>query len=63
MPMVVNGRLLSNREQVGKMTLRELVEYAKVLEKFMASNSPMVAMTLKQVYQEIEWRNAAYPKH
>lgn len=61
MPMVVKGRLLSNREQVGKMTMRELVDYAVVLEKFMVSNSAMVATTLKQVYQEIEWRHASHP--
>ena len=60
--MVVNGRLFSNREPVGKMTMRELEDYADVLEKFMVSNSPMIAITLKQVYQEIEWRNAAHPQ-
>ena len=61
MPMVVNRRLLSNREPLGKMKMPQLKSYQKVLEKFMVSNSPMVAMTLKQIYQEIEWRHAENP--
>ena len=41
--------------------MRELRDYQMVLESFMVSNSPMIAMTLKQVIQEIEWRNATHP--
>jgi len=59
MPLVVNGRLMSNREQVSKLKLHELRAYEQVLEKFLVSSSPMIAQTLKEVRQEIEWRNAA----
>ena len=61
MPLIVGNRLLSNREPLGRMTMRELRDYQMVLESFMVSNSPMIAMTLKQVLQEIEWRNATHP--
>jgi alkyl hydroperoxide reductase subunit AhpC len=62
MPLIVGNRLLSNREPLAKMTMAELKAYEKALEGFMRSNSSMIAMTLKQVYQEIEWRNAAHSK-
>jgi hypothetical protein len=62
MPLIVGNRLLSNREPLAKMTMAELKAYEKALEGFMRSNSPMIAMTLKMVYQEIEWRNAAHSK-
>jgi alkyl hydroperoxide reductase subunit AhpC len=62
MPLIVGNRLLSNREPLAKMTMVELKAYEKALEGFMRSNAPMIAMTLKQVYQEIEWRNAAHSK-
>jgi alkyl hydroperoxide reductase subunit AhpC len=58
MPLIVGNRLLSNREPLAKMTMAELKAYEKALEGFMRSNSPMIAMTLNQVYQEIEWRNS-----
>jgi alkyl hydroperoxide reductase subunit AhpC len=58
MPLIVGNRLLSNREPLAKMTMAELREYEKALEGFMRSNSSMIAITLKQVYQEIEWRNS-----
>jgi hypothetical protein len=62
MPLIVGNRLLSNREPLAKMTMAELKAYERALEGFMRSNSSMIAMTLKQVYQEIEWRNAAHSK-
>jgi alkyl hydroperoxide reductase subunit AhpC len=62
MPLIVGNRLLSNREPLAKMTMAELKAYEKALEGFMRSNSSMIAITLKQVYQEIEWRNAAHSK-
>jgi alkyl hydroperoxide reductase subunit AhpC len=62
MPLIVGNRLLSNREPLAKMTMAELKAYERALEGFMRSNAPMIAMTLKQVYQEIEWRNAAHSK-
>jgi alkyl hydroperoxide reductase subunit AhpC len=62
MPLIVGNRLLSNREPLAKMTMAELKAYENALEGFMRSNSSMIAITLKQVYQEIEWRNAAHSK-
>ena len=61
MPLRCGDKLLSNRESLGKMSMAELKAYAKALEDFMVSNSPMIAVTLKQCYQEIEWRNAEDP--
>lgn len=58
MPMMVGKRVMSNREQIGKLSDRELRAYIKALQGFMVSNSPMVAMTLKQALQELEWRHA-----
>lgn len=58
MPLVVGNRVLSNREALGKMTMRELKDYERALEAFMITGSWMIATTLKQVAQEIEWRNA-----
>jgi hypothetical protein len=59
MPLRVKDKILSNQEVVGRMSMRELNAYRKALEDFMCSNSPMIAMTLKQVYQEIEWRKSS----
>lgn len=51
---------MSNREQLSKLSDRELRAYAKALEGFMLTNSVMIAQTLRQVYQEIEWRHASH---
>jgi len=61
MPLVVDGRLMSNREQLSKLSMKQLVAYEKALNEFMVSNSPMIARTLREVWQEIEWRNATNP--
>jgi hypothetical protein len=58
--MLVGDRLMTNHESVAKMPLRELVAYRAVLERWLdITSSPIIAMTLKQVYSEIEWRNAS----
>lgn len=61
MPLVVNGRLMSNREQLSKLSMKQLKAYEKALNEFMVSNSPMIAQTLRETMQEIEWRNATHP--
>ena len=61
MPLMVGKRLMSNREQLSRLSMAELRAYQKALEGFMVTNSTMIATTLKQVYQEIEWRNASHP--
>jgi len=38
--------------------MKALLAYQKALEEFMITNSPMIARTLKEVYQEIEWRQS-----
>ena len=58
MPLVVQGRLMSNREPLSKLSMKALLAYQKALEEFMITNSPMIARTLKEVYQEIEWRQS-----
>jgi hypothetical protein len=58
MPLVVGKRLMSNREQLSKLSMKQLVAYEKALNEFMVSNSPMIAQTLKMVWQEIEWRKS-----
>lgn len=58
MPLMVGNKLMSNRESVTRLSNAELNAYRKALEDFMVTNSPMIATTLKHVYQEIEWRAA-----
>jgi hypothetical protein len=52
---------MSNREQLSKLSMKQLMAYEKALNEFMISNSPMIARTLREVWQEIEWRNATNP--
>ena len=58
MPLVVNGRLMSNREQLSKLSMKQLLAYEKALNEFMVSNSPVIATTLRQVWSEIQWRKS-----
>jgi hypothetical protein len=40
---------------------RELRAYAAALEEFMVwTSSPVIAQTLKEIYSELEWRDAAH---
>jgi len=58
MPLVVGGRLMSNREQLSKLSMKQLIAYEKALNEFMVSNSPMIARTLREVWSELEWRKS-----
>jgi hypothetical protein len=53
---------MSNREPLARLSDKELIAYKKALEDFLCTDSVMIAMTLKQVRSEIEWRNATHPQ-
>jgi hypothetical protein len=58
----VGNKIYYNTHPLSKLSDRELRAYEKALEEFMCTDSSMIAMTLKQVRQEIEWRNATHPQ-
>lgn len=57
MPVIANGRLITNYDPLSRMTLTELRTYERVLQEFMKrSSSPGIARRLQQIYEEIDWR-------